>query len=81
VYITRVGRFVVEKPIFRLPAREVVEGLDDDYIGTVICTIGSFIDTVDAAIEVFGQVTHNLDFDSWKTLLEGTRDGVVARMY
>ena len=29
VYITRVGRFVVEKPIFRLPAREVVEDLDD----------------------------------------------------
>ena len=81
MYITRVGRFVVEKPIFRLPAREVVESLDDGDVDTVICPVGSFIDTVDAAIEVFGQVTHNLDFDSWKALLEGTRDGLVARMY
>jgi hypothetical protein len=81
VYIIPVGRFVVEKPIFSLPAGEVMEGLENSYVGTVVRPVGSFVVTVDATIEVFGQVAHHLDFDSWKALLEGGRDSVAARMH
>ena len=50
VYVARVEGFVVEKAIFSLPAREVLEGLDDNYVGSVVRPVGGFVCTVDAAI-------------------------------
>ena len=58
-----------------------MEGLDDNYVGTVVRPVGGFVDTVNAAIEVFGQVAYNVDFYSWKARLEGTRDRVAARIH
>jgi len=79
VYVVPIGGFVVEKTILGLPAGKVVEALDDSYIGTVVRSVGGFVDTVDAAIEIFGQVAQNLDFDAWKARLKGTREHVAAR--
>lgn len=81
VYIGPVSRLVLEKSILSLPAREVVEGLDDNYVGAVIRPIGGFIDTVDTPIEVFGQITYDLDINSWKAVLERTGNYVAARVH
>ena len=50
MYFARVERLVFEKAIFSLPAREVVEGLDDNYVGTVVRPVGGLVGTVDTAI-------------------------------
>jgi len=60
VYVVPVGRLVVEKAIFGLPTGEVVEALDDSYVGTVVRSVRGFVDTVDTAIEIFGQVALKL---------------------
>ena len=58
-----------------------MEGLDNSYIGAVVRPIGNFVGTVDAAIEVLGQVTCSIDFDPWKALLERSRDDLAACMH
>ena len=81
VYVGPLGRFVVEKPILSLPLREIVEGLDDNYVGAIIRPIGGFIDTVDTSVEVFGQITNDLDINSWKAVLERTGNYVAAGVH
>lgn len=81
VYISPISGFVVKKSIFSFPTREVMEGLDNSYIGAVVRPIGNFVGTVDAAIEVLGQVTCSIDFDPWKALLERSRDDLAACMH
>lgn len=58
-----------------------MEALNDGHVGAVVRSVGGFVDTVDATIEIFGQIAQNLDFYTWKTLLEGTRDHVAARTH
>ena len=56
IYVIPIGGFVVQKPILSLPSGKVVQALNDDYVGTVVCIVGGLVYAVDTAIEVFGKI-------------------------
>jgi len=79
IYVVPIGRLVVQKPVLSLPIGEIMQALEDSYVGTVVLFAGGLVHAVDTTIEVFGKIAQYLDFDSWETLLEGARDQVAAR--
>ena len=56
IYIVPVGRLVVQKPVLSLPMGEIMQALEDSYVGTVVLFAGGLVDAVDTTIEVFGKI-------------------------